>query len=71
MKMFSHPAYRRIMGMGSSVLPLLLVELQHRPDHWLVAMNAITGEDPAPKDANFNAAVEAWLLWGRQKGLLK
>src|SRR5579872_676049 len=70
-KMFSHPSYRRIMGMGRAALPLLLAELQQHPDHWLVALNAITGEDPAPKDSNFDGAVQAWIAWGREKGIIQ
>jgi type I restriction enzyme M protein len=69
-KMISHPSYRRIMGMGRDALPLVLRELKERPDHWLVALNAITGEDPVPADSKFNEAVEAWLAWGKGKGYL-
>lgn len=32
-RMFAHPAYRRVMGMGRDVLPMLFAELQQRPDH--------------------------------------
>jgi len=39
-KMITHPSYLRIIGMGQSVLPLLFRELEVRPDHWLVALNA-------------------------------
>lgn len=70
-KTIAHPAYRRIMGMGRDVLPLLFRELKERPDHWLVALNAITGEDPAPAESSFNEAVDAWLAWGAQKGYLR
>lgn len=70
-KMISHPSYRRIMGMGRDALPLILRELQARPDHWLVALNAITGEDPVPAESKFNEAVEAWLAWGKEKGYLQ
>ncbi len=52
------------------VLPFLFKELEERPDHWLVALNAITGTDPAPPGSTFEAAVEAWLRWGRQHGFL-
>ena len=69
-KMITHPSYLRIIGMGSSVLPFLFKELNQRPDHWLVALNAITGQDPAPPDCTFDAAVAAWLDWGRQHGYL-
>ena len=67
-KMVMHPSYLRIIGMGRAVLPFLLKELARRPDHWLVALNAITGEDPAPADGTFDEAVTAWLDWGRKHG---
>lgn len=71
LKMIAHPAYLRIIGMGPAVLPLLLRELQNSSDHWLIALNAITGEDPASPDSTFAEAVEAWLSWGRNEGYLK
>lgn len=70
-KMTTHPSYRRLMGMGRDILPFLLRELSERPDHWLVALNAITGEDPAPAGSTFTKAVDAWLAWGRRKGYLE
>ena len=56
--------------MGRGALPLLFKELEQRPDHWLVALNAITGQDPAPIDSTFDRAVAAWLDWGRKHGYL-
>jgi len=70
-KMVTHPSYLRVIGMGPEVLPLLFQELQERQDHWLVALSAITGQDPAPEASSFSEAVEAWLDWGRKKGYLK
>ena len=67
-RMVVHPAYLRIIGLGPDALPLLLRELRERPDHWLVALNAITGTDPAPEGASFNQAVAAWLEWGEREG---
>jgi hypothetical protein len=67
-RMVMHPSYLRIIGMGRGVLPFLFKELSQRPDHWLVALNAITGEDPAPADSTFDEAVTAWLDWGRKHG---
>lgn len=68
--MISHPSYRRIMGMGKDGLPLLFQELSNQPDHWLVALNAMTGIDPVPAGATFTEAVSAWLDWGRKEGYL-
>jgi hypothetical protein len=58
------------MGMGHDVLPFLFKELSGRPDHWLVALNAITGEDPAPEGSTFNEAVASWLAWATERGYL-
>jgi hypothetical protein len=69
-KMIAHPSYLRIIGMGPVILPFLFKELKERPDHWLVALNSITGEDPAPIGSTFDIAVEAWLRWGREHGYL-
>ena len=70
-KMAQHPAYRRIIGMGFDALPYLFTELSQRPDHWLVALNAITGEDPVPPASTFEQAVKTWLLWAKEKGYLQ
>jgi hypothetical protein len=66
-----HPAYQRIIGMGPTVLPLLLRELQRQPDHWLWALQAITGEDPSPGSDSFEDAVSAWIQWGKARGLVE
>ena len=69
-KMIAHPSYLRIIGMGRDIIPLLLKELEEHRDHWLVALNAITGEDPVPEGSSFNDAAETWLAWGREKGYI-
>lgn len=69
-RMVSHPSYKRITELGCDVLPLLFRELNAHGDHWLVALNEITGQDPAPEGSSFTEAVEAWLAWGREKGYL-
>src|SRR3989440_6700403 len=65
-----HPAYQRIIGLGPAVIPLILGELQREPSHWFWALNAITGEDPAPVGSTFEEAADAWLKWGRERGYL-
>jgi hypothetical protein len=69
-KKILHPAYLRIMGMGERVVPLLLAELRARPDHWFVALRAITNIDPVQPGSNPRMAREAWLAWGRNQGLV-
>lgn len=65
-----HPAYQRIIGMGSAVVPYLLRELERNPDHWFWALNAITEADPAIAEDSFDGAIKAWLRWGKEKGYL-
>lgn len=65
-----HQDYQRIIGFGRDALPFIFRELQQRGGHWLWALHAITGEDPAPTNATFREAVQAWLDWGRRQGYL-
>ena len=58
------------MGMGREGLSLLLRELSERPDHWFVALNAMTGVDPLSEGVTFGEGVKIWLAWGREKGYL-
>lgn len=68
--MVLHPAYQQIIGMGREVLPLILTELRDRGGHWFWALCAIAGEDIAPRGADFDSSVAAWLTWGGKHGLL-
>lgn len=65
-----HPAYQSIIAMGCNAVPLVLEELRSRRGHWFWALRFMSGADPVPEGANVNQAREAWLAWGRQKGLL-
>jgi hypothetical protein len=65
-----HPAYQRIIGMGSSVVPLILRRLQREPRQWFWALTAITGDDPAAGHTTVEGASAAWLQWGRERGLV-
>lgn len=65
-----HPAYLQIIGLGMPIVPLLLRELQKRPEPWFWALTALTGDDPTVETSTFDEAVQAWLSWGRDKGYL-
>jgi hypothetical protein len=67
--MVSHPAYLGIIGMGRQALPLLIDELRREPDHWFVALQAISGTNPIPSSArgNLDAMTQAWLKWAEQE----
>jgi hypothetical protein len=64
------PSYQRIIGMGPPVVPLILLRLQQKPRQWFWALTAITGEDPALGQTSIASASEAWLSWGRERGLV-
>ena len=73
--MIAHPSYLRIIGLarqstGYAIERMLLQELEAEPDHWFEALTAITGDNPVQPEDDFDAAVEAWIAWGRQKGII-
>jgi hypothetical protein len=65
--------YQRIVGMGTAAVPLILEELKREPDQWFWALESITEENPVPPEAagRVRAMAEAWLRWGRERGVLK
>lgn len=69
-EMFMHPAYQKIIGMGSEVIPLILKELEANLDHWFWALKAITGKDPTPPHHRGKLKLMArdWLNWASKQG---
>ena len=69
-QMTKHPAYQRIIAMGEPAVPWLLQRLAEKPDHWFVALNAITGASPVPSESRgrIKEMAQAWLNWGREHG---
>jgi hypothetical protein len=65
-----HPAYQRIIGLGRQAMPLLLRELQANPDQWFWALEAISRENPAGEDDDFDTRAQKWIGWGRERGYL-
>jgi hypothetical protein len=72
MKITYNRAYRQIVNMGPRVLPILLRELQRKPDLWFSALREITSENPVrPEHAgNVKKMQEAWVNWGKEHGYL-
>lgn len=68
--MVMHWAYQRVIGLGRSVVPLILADLVRQPDHWGWALQSITGENPVPPEAagDIDAIGAAWIQWGRARG---
>lgn len=67
-----HPAYQRIIGLGKSVIPLILRELQDQPNEWFWALRALTGEDPTTPEMSGKRKeiAKAWLNWGKENGYI-
>lgn len=67
------PSYLKIIGMGPPAIPLILSEMRREPDHWFVALNALTDADPvrAEHRGNFREMTNDWLDWGRANGHLR
>jgi hypothetical protein len=66
-KIYAHPAYQRIMAMGTAGLPLVLRELQENQGNWFYALKFMAGKDGENVAAgidNFEDAKAAWLEWG-------
>ncbi|MGA3283422.1 MAG: hypothetical protein ABSD57_03040 [Verrucomicrobiota bacterium] len=61
---YENPAYRAILDMRESAVPLILNELKRNPDRWFSALEKLTGENPAKDAVNFYEAVDRWVAWG-------
>jgi GAF domain-containing protein len=66
----THPSYQKIIGLGNEVVPILIEELNNRPDHWFWALEAIVGESPVPPAHHgiIKEMIEAWTRWGNEQG---
>lgn len=67
------PNYQQIIGMGVAVVPLILQELRNDPDHWYWALAAITGANPTKNvpEGDLQATCDAWLDWGKRRGIVR
>ncbi|MEG3848501.1 hypothetical protein QT971_14170 [Microcoleus sp. herbarium19] len=65
-----HAAYQRIIGMGPAVVPLILRDLEQKPDHWFWALRAITGDNPVKPEqrGRMKLMTQAWIEWGKEHG---
>jgi hypothetical protein len=70
-RIIEHPAFQEIIAMGQEVVGVLLRDLEAQPSLWVWALPEITGENPVPaSDAgNIRKMSDAWLAWGRRKGI--
>ena len=73
----SGEAYREIIRMGKSVLPLILADLRENkddPDFWFPALQAIIGDGPTIPETiygNMPEMAQAWLFWVEENNVLQ
>ncbi len=68
-RVYMHPAYQRMIGMGVKALPLIFEKLKSgdSPSHWFWALEAITEVNPAAFGPP-GGEIVAWLSWGNANG---
>ena len=62
---YSHWAYQAILRLGKDAIPLVLSELNNRPDWWFEALYALAKPkvNPVRPGMTFEEAVNAWNRW--------
>ena len=65
-------SYIGIIDMGAKALPLILTQMKNEgddPDHWFVALEKITRQNPVPEDDYGDTVkmAQAWLLWAETR----
>jgi len=70
--MMTHPAYQGILGLGLPAVPHLLKKLSGGGGPLIVALEAITGENPIPPEHEFKSKlmIADWMNWGRKRGVV-
>lgn len=66
----SHYAYKRIIEMGRTVIPLILKRMVVSPDFWFEALTKLTGENPVTESEHGDIfrMTEKWIQWGQEHG---
>lgn len=52
-------------------MPLIIAELEREPDHWFIALHAITGADPVKPDhaGRIRLMAKDWTEWAQAAGI--
>lgn len=64
--------YLGIIGMGYDAVPFILNDLEKAPEHWFIALKAITKENPVAKEdiGDMRRMRAAWIEWGKRKHII-
>ena len=65
-----HPAYQKILVLGTDVVPFIMDEIRDMPNDWFWALRLLTETDPVRSEeaGNMQAMANAWLHWWEQEG---
>jgi hypothetical protein len=69
----THPSYLQIIGLGRAVLPFILEDLEREPNHWFIALSALSGgQNPVRPEhrGRLRDMAHDWLTWGRAHGYI-
>ncbi len=66
------PTYLKILTLGKEITPLILKELDNKPNFWFLALRTLNDVNPVPKEhmGNVLKMREDWLFWGKKKQLI-
>jgi len=72
-RILSNENYLRVIELGTPVIPLILKELQSRPRPWFLVLRVLTKNENVGRGypGNFEKMAEAWINWGRERGIIK
>ena len=70
-QIYAHDAYRQIVDLGEKVLPCIFDELRRSNDiHWIQALVEISDFRHPKSGATPDEVIQAWLRWGKARGLV-
>jgi hypothetical protein len=66
----ANKAYEDIIQLGDDAVPEILAALETEPDHWFMALRAITGANPVAlsDSGDIQKMATAWIAWGKAHG---
>ena len=70
---FMNKNYQQIIALGPSAIPILLHELEEKPDHWFWALEMIADVNPVKQDhaGRIDLMARDWLEWGKRMRYLE
>lgn len=70
-QILSNESFRRIIGLGENVLPMIFDQLTKSHDlDWIEALSEITGFQLVIRTSSADDLLEGWLDWGRENRLV-